>query len=76
MSENSHGLNTGDNGADDLSDFDRGSFAHRGIVHDVFRSGEGPAVIVIAEIPGITPKVADFARRVRALGCTVLLPVT
>jgi dienelactone hydrolase len=41
----------------------------------VYRSGEGPAVIVIAEIPGITPKVADFARRVRALGCSVWMPV-
>jgi dienelactone hydrolase len=29
----------------------------------------------MAEIPGITPKVADFARRVRDLGCTVWLPV-
>jgi dienelactone hydrolase len=75
MSENSRASNAGENGADDLSDFARGAFAHKGIVHDVFRSGEGPAVIVIAEIPGITPKVADFARRVRALGCTVLLPV-
>ena len=75
MSENSRGSNAGENGADDLSDFARGAFARKGIVHDVFRSGEGPAVIVIAEIPGITPKVADFARRVRALGCTVLLPV-
>jgi dienelactone hydrolase len=60
---------------DPLDDFTRGSFSHRGITHDVFRSGEGPAVIVIAEIPGITPKVAGFARRVRGLGCTVLLPV-
>ena len=60
---------------DPLDDFTRGSFAYRGVAHDVYRSGEGPAVIVIAEIPGITPPVADFARRVRALGCTVLLPV-
>ena len=60
---------------DDLSDFTRGAFSHGGVNHDVYRSGEGPAVIVIAEIPGITPKVADFARRVRALGCTVWMPV-
>src|SRR6478736_7272058 len=60
---------------DPLDDFTRGSFSHRGVAHDVFRSGEGPAVIVIAEIPGITPAVAAFARRVRALGCTVMLPV-
>ena len=62
-------------GSDPLDDFVRGSFTHDGTAHDVFRSGEGPAVIVLAEIPGITPKVAEFARRVRSLGCTVWLPV-
>lgn len=61
--------------ADPLEDFIRGSFTHDGRTHEVYRSGEGPAVIVMAEIPGITPKVADFARRVRGLGCTVYLPV-
>ena len=34
----------------------------------------GPAVIVIAEMPGITPKVADFARRVVAAGFTAAMP--
>ncbi len=61
--------------ADQLSDFTRGSFTHEGETHAVFRSGTGPAVIVMAEIPGITPKVTGFARRVRELGCTVYLPV-
>lgn len=61
--------------ADPLADFIRGSFTHEGRTHEVLRSGQGPAVIVMAEIPGITPKVADFARRVRDLGCTVYLPV-
>ena len=59
---------------DPLDDFTLGSFAYRGVSHDVYRSGEGPAVIVIAEMPGITPEVATFARRVRDLGCTVLMP--
>ncbi len=31
---------------------------------DVYRTGTGPAVIIIHEIPGITPLVAAFARRV------------
>ena len=61
--------------ADQLSDFTRGSFTHDGETHEVFRSGTGPAVIVMAEIPGITPNVANFARRVRELGCSVYLPV-
>jgi dienelactone hydrolase len=40
----------------------------------VFRRGAGPAVIVLAEIPGITPKVVEFADRVVELGCTAVLP--
>ncbi|WP_042383543.1 dienelactone hydrolase family protein [Streptacidiphilus melanogenes] len=61
--------------ADDaLTDFTREQFTHEGRSHPVLRSGNGPAVIVMAELPGITPKVAAFARRVRDLGCTVVLP--
>ncbi len=61
--------------ADDaLADFDRSTFTHDGKRRIVFRTGSGPAVIVIAEIPGITPKVASFARRVAGIGCTAVLP--
>jgi dienelactone hydrolase len=59
---------------DSLADFTKTTFAHEGKTRDVYRLGEGPAVIVMAEIPGITPKVADFARRVAGIGCTVVLP--
>lgn len=59
---------------DALSDFETGSFTAADVTHPVFRSGTGPAVIVIAEIPGITPKVAGFARQVRDEGFTVVLP--
>src|SRR5690606_24392135 len=40
----------------------------------VLRAGEGTAVIVMAEMPGITPAVAAFARRVVDRGHTVYLP--
>jgi dienelactone hydrolase len=50
------------------------TFADEGKVRRVFRRGEGPAVIVIAEIPGITPRVVEFADRVVDLGCTAVLP--
>jgi len=60
---------------DTLSDFTKTTFTHDGKTRDVYRLGEGPAVIVMAEIPGITPKVADFARRVAGIGCTVVMPV-
>lgn len=59
---------------DDLRDFERTDFTHEGVTHGVFRSGTGPAVVVIAEIPGITPKVVAFARHVRDAGFTVVLP--
>ena len=59
---------------DDLADFERDTFTHGGKERTIFRLGTGPAVIVMAEVPGITPKVAAFARRVAAIGCTAVLP--
>jgi dienelactone hydrolase len=61
-------------GDDDLHDYERTTFSHDGKERTVFRLGTGPAVIVIAEMPGITPKVADFGRKVAALGCSAVLP--
>ncbi|MFA5941341.1 MAG: dienelactone hydrolase family protein [Sinimarinibacterium sp.] len=45
-----------------------------GEVRDVYRRGSGPAVIVMSEIPGITPQVARFARYVADAGFTCYLP--
>ena len=59
---------------DDLADFERTSFSHAGKARGVFRQGRGPAVIVMSEVPGITPKVAGFARRVADMGCTAVMP--
>jgi len=59
---------------DVLEAFEREEFAAGGITHDIYRSGNGPAVIVISEVPGITPNVIKFAERVRDLGCTAVLP--
>ena len=42
--------------------------------HDVYRMGTGPAVLIIHEVPGITPLVAAFARRVAARGMTAVMP--
>ncbi len=58
----------------DLSGFEKGTFTHAGKTRDVYRKGTGPAVLVFAEMPGITPKVIDFADRVVALGCTAVVP--
>ena len=59
---------------DDLSDFETTSFTHEGKTRTVFRKGTGPAVIVMSEVPGITPNVAGFARRVADIGCTAVMP--
>jgi dienelactone hydrolase len=46
----------------------------KGVSHDVHRIGTGPAVIVIHEIPGITPPVAEFGRKIADRGMTAVLP--
>src|SRR5580698_9733165 len=57
-----------------LEGFTKESFEADGKRRDIYRAGSGPAVLVIAEMPGITPGVADFARRVVASGCTAIMP--
>jgi dienelactone hydrolase len=57
-----------------LDRFDRTPFTFDGKTRDVLRSGMGPAVVIIAELPGITPAVISFAGKVADLGCTVALP--
>ena len=59
---------------DALSDFTKSTFTHDGKTRDVYRIGDGPAVNVISEMPGITPEVATFARRLPPLGLTAVLP--
>jgi dienelactone hydrolase len=57
-----------------LDRYERTTFTHDGKTRAVFRRGEGPAVIVIAEMPGISPKVIEFADRVVDIGCTAVMP--
>jgi dienelactone hydrolase len=61
-------------GDDVLDGFTKTMFTFEGKTRDVYRAGSGPAVMVLAELPGISPKVVEFAERVEALGCTVALP--
>lgn len=58
----------------DLSTFAKAAFGHGGHEHPVYRKGSGPAVVVITEMPGISPQVLGFADRVVDLGCSVALP--
>ena len=48
------------------------TFEHQ--TRTVYRRGSGPAVIVMSEIPGITPAVIRFAEAVATSGCTVVMP--
>jgi dienelactone hydrolase len=59
---------------DRLEDFERRNFTLLGKTKHVFIAGTGPAVIVMTEIPGISPYVARFARWVRDAGFTVYMP--
>lgn len=59
---------------DVLADWERYEFSSAGFTHDVYRRGSGPAVVVIHEIPGVTPEVAAFANEVVERGFTVVMP--
>jgi dienelactone hydrolase len=60
--------------SENLHGFTQESFEADGKRRDIYRAGTGPAVIVISEIPGITPLVAAFGRKVAAAGCTAVMP--
>lgn len=59
---------------DELADFERIDMVFHEVSKAVYAAGTGPAVIVMPEMPGISPDVARFARWVRDAGFTVYLP--
>src|SRR5512146_1071500 len=59
---------------DTLEDFERREVTLEDATRAVHVAGAGPAVIVMAEMPGISPHVARFARWVRDAGFTVWMP--
>ena len=59
---------------DSLQDFEPRQIALQGKTKLVFVAGTGPAVIVMTEMPGISPQVARFARWIRDAGFTVWMP--
>lgn len=58
----------------DLEGWQRSSFKAASLTRDVYRRGTGPVVIVVHEIPGITPAVKKFATDVVDAGFTVVMP--
>ena len=59
---------------DPLDDLTPRAIDLNGTTRTVYVAGSGPAVIVMAEMPGITPHVARFARWVRDAGFTLYMP--
>jgi dienelactone hydrolase len=57
-----------------LESWTHGEHTHDGTTHATYRKGSGPGVIVISEIPGITPRVIEFSDEVVAAGFTVVMP--
>ncbi len=60
--------------ADVLSGWSKRSLTAASITHDTYRKGSGPGIIVVHEIPGITPAVAKFANDLVDAGFTVVMP--
>lgn len=56
-----------------LPGFAESTFTHDGTTRTIFRKGTGPGVVIMPEIPGITPQVAGFADRVASEGFTVFV---
>ena len=57
-----------------LDSWTAGEHAFDGVTHPTYRKGNGPGVIVIHEIPGLTPDVIAFGEEVVEAGFTVVMP--
>ena len=58
----------------DLASWRRAPFAGAGLTYDCFEKGEGPGVVLIPEIPGLTPEAAAFGEHLVREGFTVVIP--
>jgi dienelactone hydrolase len=58
----------------DLGGWRRAEFTGAGLTYDCFEKGEGPGVVLIPEIPGVTPEVLGFGEHLVGEGFTVVIP--
>ncbi len=58
----------------ELEGWTLGQHTDDGTTHPTYRRGSGPGVVVIHEIPGITPEVLGFAEELVEAGYTVVMP--
>jgi dienelactone hydrolase len=49
-------------------------FAASGLAHDVYERGSGPGVVLVPEVPGLTPQVLGLADHLVDAGFTVAVP--
>jgi dienelactone hydrolase len=59
---------------DPLDTWAHGTHTADGITHPTYRKGTGPGVVLIHELPGMTPEVIAFADEVVGAGHTVVMP--
>ncbi|MGW8768044.1 dienelactone hydrolase family protein [Streptomyces sp. NPDC055815] len=59
---------------DPLDDFEHREVEVDGVSKRVYVAGTGPAVVLMPEMPGISPDVARFARWIREAGFSVYVP--
>lgn len=60
-----------------LPGFKTFDFAHNGHKHTVYKKGEGdrPGVLIVQELPGVTPETVALAERLHSDGFTVYVPL-
>jgi len=57
-----------------LNGFSSRTFEHGSVTKTTYEQGSGPGIVVMTEMPGITPAVLEFAQRLVDAGYTVSLP--
>lgn len=57
-----------------LAGWVRAPFTGAGITYDCYEKGSGPGVVLIPEVPGLTPQVLGLADHLVAEGFTVVMP--
>lgn len=65
---------TGSAPASDLTGWRSAPFTGAGITHDVYEKGAGPGVVLVPEIPGISPEVLGLADHLVEQGFAVAVP--
>ncbi|HEX8497210.1 MAG TPA: hypothetical protein VF661_08435, partial [Actinomycetales bacterium] len=60
--------------SDVLAGWAQAPFTAAGVTHDVYRRGTGPGVVLLPELPGMSPAVMALADRLVASGFTVAVP--